>query len=224
MSPKLFFTSDLHFGHVNADNTAGILHYCEGRRAIWDLDIHAMNLGLAERWNDTVGDDDYVIVLGDFAMGKRNETVQYGQWLRGRYKALIPGNHDNCWEKGRDGARTEAQAAKYMKHLRNYYEWGGFNHIHQPPIVCGALIPALDKRIHDAILSHLPPVECGDHTSEMRYEAFRPEYPPEDTWMLCGHVHEAWKVHGRVINVGVDVHDFAPVSAKRLIKLMVEGV
>lgn len=222
-APKLWFTSDQHYDHVNADNTKGILHYCAGRRALWDLDIHAMNLGLAERWNDTVGDNDYVMVLGDFAMGKRAESVQWGQWLRGKWKGLIPGNHDNAWEKGRDGARTEAQAARYMKHLHEYYTWGAFNHIHQPPVVCGSLIPVLDTLIHNAILSHLPPAECGDHTSEMRYEEFRPSYPPDDTWMLCGHVHEAWRQHGRVINVGVDVWDYAPVSAETLVKLMREG-
>lgn len=221
-APRLFFTADLHFDHVNADNTKGILHYCEGRRAIWDLDIKAMNLALCERWNDTVSDDDHVIVLGDFAMGKRADSVQHGQWLRGRYKKLIPGNHDHPWNKGRDGAGTTD--AKHMRHVMQYFEWGGFHHIQQPPVVCGALLPGLDKRIEDTILSHLPPAECGDHTSEMRYEQFRPDYPPDDTYMLVGHVHEAWKVHGRVINVGVDQWDYAPVSADQLLKIMQEGV
>jgi calcineurin-like phosphoesterase family protein len=41
--------------------------------------------------------------------------------------------------------------------------------------------------------------------------------------MLCGHVHEAWKRHVRVINVGVDVWDFYPVSVDQLLEVMKEG-
>ena len=220
-SPKLYFTADPHYGH------ARILEYCKGRAALWSS-VEAMNLGLAERWNDTVTDDDFIVVLGDFSMGKREDTVKYGQWLRGRWKGLVPGNHDMPWEHGRDGKGTTD--SKLLKHRKDYYEWGGFNHIHQPPVVCGSLIPTIHPLIHNAILTHLPPVECGDHKAgeavyenEVRFVEQRPAYPPDDTWMLCGHVHEAWKRHGRVINVGVDVWDYAPVSAERLVQYMEES-
>lgn len=35
---------------------------------------------------------------------------------------------------------------------------------------------------------------------------------------LCGHVHTAWKRKGRVINVGVDVWDYKPVTIDTLIE------
>lgn len=32
------------------------------------------------------------------------------------------------------------------------------------------------------------------------------------TYQICGHVHDKWKRVGNIINVGVDVRDFKPVS------------
>jgi calcineurin-like phosphoesterase family protein len=40
-------------------------------------------------------------------------------------------------------------------------------------------------------------------------------------WLLHGHVHNSWKIRGKMINVGVDVWDFTPVSLttiERIIK------
>ena len=53
----LWLTSDLHFGHEN------IIRYCDRPFA----DVDAMNRALVDRWNEVVGDDDVVWVLGDFA-------------------------------------------------------------------------------------------------------------------------------------------------------------
>jgi calcineurin-like phosphoesterase family protein len=38
-----------------------------------------------------------------------------------------------------------------------------------------------------------------------------------DTLHLCGHVHEAWKRQDNVINVGVDVWNFTPVTIDTLL-------
>jgi calcineurin-like phosphoesterase family protein len=231
VTPRLFLSSDHHFGHHSVDKDTGqlkgILQYCPGRAALWST-IEEMNEGIVERHNSVVTPDDYVVFLGDVGMGKRSESLQYVKRMNGRYKALICGNHDNPWEHGRDGMGTTP--AKHMKHLMDYYDWGGFNHIDQGPRVLGGLLPGLPDPIYNCILTHLPPVECGDHKAgesvydkEIRFVKHRPEYPPEDTWMLCGHVHEAWKRHGRVINVGVDVWDFYPVSVDQLLEVMKEG-
>lgn len=34
---------------------------------------------------------------------------------------------------------------------------------------------------------------------------------------FCGHVHQVWKSHANIMNVGVDVHDFKPKTAAQLI-------
>src|SRR5208337_2080220 len=52
-----FWTADLHLSHTR------ILELCPLRP--W-ADLEAMNRGLVERWNQTVGPEDEVWVIGDF--------------------------------------------------------------------------------------------------------------------------------------------------------------
>jgi calcineurin-like phosphoesterase family protein len=96
-----FFTADLHLGHRN------IIEYCS--RPFPDVD--EMNAALVDRWNETVGDEDEVIVLGDVAMGRISETLPLVGRLRGR-KVLLAGNHDRCWQGHRQG--VEAATVRYL--------------------------------------------------------------------------------------------------------------
>jgi calcineurin-like phosphoesterase family protein len=77
-----FFTSDTHFGHGGA---LGLY-----RRPF--ASVAAMNEALVERWNETVGPDDEVWHLGDFAIRQRPAVVAdlLGR-LHGR-KHLVIGN------------------------------------------------------------------------------------------------------------------------------------
>ena len=82
---RTFFTSDNHFNHD------GIIP--RQPRPFKDLDD--MNAGMIERWNNTVGPDDTVWCLGDFAYvrdyGWDIEDIYHS--LNG-HKHLILGNHD----------------------------------------------------------------------------------------------------------------------------------
>jgi calcineurin-like phosphoesterase family protein len=77
----LFFTSDLHFGHVK------IAHYCGRPYA----NVHEMNYDMTQKWNGVVSSNDDVVVNGDFSMEKRVHV--YAARLNGRI-ILIRGNHD----------------------------------------------------------------------------------------------------------------------------------
>ena len=80
----IFFTSDTHFGHGGA---LGLY-----RRPF--ASVAAMNEGLVERWNETVGPDDVVWHLGDFAIRQRPTVVaDLLARLNGR-KHLVAGNND----------------------------------------------------------------------------------------------------------------------------------
>lgn len=41
-----------------------------------------------------------------------------------------------------------------------------------------------------------------------------------DLWNLCGHVHEKWKIdtNRKILNVGVDVWEFEPISLDQILK------
>jgi len=186
-----FFTADLHLGHHN------IIDYCD--RPYRSVD--QMNAALVDRWNDTVGPDDEVIVLGDFAMGRLRDTLPLAGRLRGR-KVLVTGNHDRCWSGHRRGA--ERAVGRYLE--------AGFAEIWQGVV-------GLDLGGVPVLACHFP-YEGDSHD----YDRF-PNHRPVDSgdWLLHGHVHQRWRVRGRMINVGVDVWDYAPVAEHELAALATVG-
>jgi len=80
----IFFTSDTHFGHGGA---LGLY-----RRPF--ASVAAMNDALVERWNETVGSDDVVWHLGDFAIRQRPVVVAELLARLNGHKYLVAGNND----------------------------------------------------------------------------------------------------------------------------------
>jgi len=183
-----FFTADLHLGHRN------IIEYC-GRPF---RDAEDMNVALVDRWNDTVGHDDEVVVLGDFAMGRITETLPLVGLLHGR-KILLAGNHDRCWSGHRKGVDTAT----------TLYLDAGFDEIWQGEV-------QLRMGGRTLLACHFP--YRGDSQDHDRYVAHRPV--DRGAWLLHGHVHERWRVQDHMINVGVDVWDFRPVAEDELLALV----
>ena len=98
--PKIWITSDLHFGHRN------ILKYCKGRIPrvkewgrqhgidVTDKNIvDVMDMWLVDIWNSTVAKHDKVYILGDFSFKTRAENEKLLDKLNGK-KYFILGNHD----------------------------------------------------------------------------------------------------------------------------------
>jgi calcineurin-like phosphoesterase family protein len=48
---------------------------------------------------------------------------------------------------------------------------------------------------------------------------------PEDQWCLCGHVHSVfrWATGRKVLNVGIDVNDYYPISIEQIRKEIENG-
>ena len=176
---------------------ANIIRYCDRP---WP-DVAAMNAGLVERWNDAVADDDTVWVLGDLAMGPIDASLALVASLHGR-KLLLAGNHDRCWAG--HGDRSLPWVDRYLA--------AGFAEIHQGEI-------GLTVGGHDVIACHFP--YRGDSHDDERFVGDRPVDCGD--WLLHGHVHERWRQDGRMLNVGVDVWDYRPVSEERLASLVAAG-
>ena len=81
----IWFTSDLHFNHLN------ILKYEPVTRPF--AGIEEMNETLITNWNSVVKDTDTVYVLGDFVMGMADEVKKILDRLNGKI-ILVRGNHD----------------------------------------------------------------------------------------------------------------------------------
>jgi calcineurin-like phosphoesterase family protein len=100
----IFFTSDTHFGHGGA---LGLY-----RRPF--ASVVEMNDVLVERWNETVGADDVLWHLGDFAIRQRAEVVQeFLARLNGR-KHLVAGNNDPPATRELDGWESEQPYAEIV--------------------------------------------------------------------------------------------------------------
>ena len=93
-----FYTSDLHFGHKN------IIKY-ENRPF---NSVEEMDEELIRRWNNKVGKNDEVYILGDFAFASGRRVNELLDRLNGR-KYLLRGNHDHSFLKDRDFDDTKFQ-------------------------------------------------------------------------------------------------------------------
>ena len=182
-----YFTADLHLGHAN------IIRY-SGRPF---RDAEHMNRALIDNWNDTVGPDDEVWILGDLALGRLDDALTLVASLRGS-KTLLCGNHDRCWDGRPDAAKW-----------RPRYEAAGIDSVVQGTIetIIGGASVACSHFSYE-----------GDQYDRGRFDRFRPV--DKGGVLLHGHVHEQWRQKGRQINVGVDVWDYRPVDEARLIDLI----
>ena len=175
----------MHFGHAN------IIRYCNRPFA----DVTAMNAALVKNWNEVVGPDDEVWVLGDVALGSIHDMLALVRGLAG-HKVLVAGNHDRCWAAA--GPKSVAWESSYRE--------AGFAEIHQGVV--------------DVVFDGAPALAChfpyqGDSHDDDRFVPLRPV--DAGMTLLHGHVHERWKVSGHQVNVGVDVWDFRPVTDTQLV-------
>jgi len=184
---SIFFTSDQHYYHTN------IIKFCNRPFAT----VEEMNEKMVYNWNSIVKPEDSVYCLGDFSMAFRSVEL-FSSRLMGK-KFLIPGNHDFCHSVHKKSRHPENQK-KWIKE----YEKNGW-----------IVLPEQMKFDIDGItvnLCHMPYIE--DHTGEVRYEKNRPV--DDGNWLLHGHIHEKWKIKNKMINVGVDIWDFKPVSLDQI--------
>lgn len=99
-----YFISDLHFGHKNClafDN-----------RPFTDIEQHDKKL--IENWNNTVGIDDDVYILGDISWYSSVKTIEIFKSLNGN-KHLIKGNHDGKLLKNRELQKLFVEICDYKE-------------------------------------------------------------------------------------------------------------
>lgn len=83
---KVWFTSDMHFGHRN------VIRFCNRP---W-TDEKEMCEGLINNWNSWVGENDIVFVLGDTLWFNDSRGIKKVlDRLKGKTIYMLPGNHDD---------------------------------------------------------------------------------------------------------------------------------
>ena len=149
-------------------------------------DVNEMNAALVTNWNNTVGPDDTVYHLGDMLFKRMNHTSQLLNSLNGKIY-LVRGNHDKDLKRLADRAEPWPDGAKYKDLVTIRLQDSSHPHGHQDIILCHFALRVWDKK-------HYGSFHCFAHS------------------------HGKLKTgpHEYAIDVGVDTHDFKPISYERI--------
>lgn len=169
-----------------------IIGHCERPFA----DVEAMDQAIIQRHNECVGQGDTVYDLGDFAFRCSPEYAVACLFRLNGNRRLLWGNHD--------------------KPLRDAHKRGMLDGL----IAAGRLklVGDPDPRVQTSIRVNIERQEIvlAHFAQRTWHGAFR------DAWHLFGHSHGNLRPYLKSIDVGVDVHDFRPVSFTDLQTRMAE--
>lgn len=200
-----FLSSDLHIGHSK------ILEICSNRKLLGNT-VEEHNEEIIRRHNSIVGPDDNIIYLGDLIMGSKKLNIpKYLPRLNGT-ACLLTGNHDFL--------PSEIKTPEKLKWYEDLYLNNGISQI---AYGCVSLSMFTHDSQHDKIkLSHFPPASLTDSRDierEQRYTHLRPVIK-DDEILFHGHTHSQSIVSDHnVFHIGVDAHNYFPVSLDYMISL-----
>lgn len=161
--------------------------------------VEEMNEKLIENWNKTVRKNDIVYILGDFAFCGIDKMKEIVTKLNGE-KRFVKGNHDPSLKKLLEVGFTQVYENEKVK-LNNHHEVL-MSHFPFYPSITQRIKNKLKGIGTDSRYLHKRIVDDGKSI------------------LLHGHVHTSWKTNGRMINVGVDVWDYKPVSEKQIYEII----
>lgn len=151
-----FFTADNHWRHAN------ILKYCPTREYKTIEEHDRIN---TENWNETVGKDDDIYVLGDWAFSDIATIKQINKNLSGK-KHLIIGNHDrHSWSDYIRSGFSTVQRYQFI----NIPEVGPVGLAHDPSAcITDRTIPWLVGHMHQQFVRMFNCINVGIDVRKMR--------------------------------------------------------
>lgn len=146
---KIWFTSDLHFGHRR------ILNFVPNRIKEFNLNLEEENVIethdnlLIEKWNNTISKHDIVYILGDVSFVSSDDTKKILEKLNGK-KHLIIGNHDSpC--SGLGNYFVSTSQIKEVTFKKIHYSFLDED-LHC--ILCHYPLIAWNRRMHGSVMLH----------------------------------------------------------------------
>lgn len=192
----IWFTSDTHFNHRR------VIEYCKRPYG----STEEMDAALIANWNKSIGRKHHVYVLGDFSFGGKDYTKNILSQLNG-HKILVKGNHDKETKNMLDLGFSKVVENERIKLGDTHVLLSHFPYhpvTQHNTVGSKVLIHKMDKNVDGRYL-HKRILDDGE------------------TWLLHGHVHCAWKVKERMINVGVDVWNYKPISHEKVLDIIRGG-
>lgn len=181
---------------------------------------------LINNWNDKVGPEDTVYVLGDVFFCGTIKATEIMSALNG-VKILIRGNHDRKPQTmDKIGFHAVLESAEItiagtrvkMSHYpyRPDIPEKAVNSIQQLKGECKKKgidsASVLDKAVGDLTSQGVISKEQGQKLINYDLRYFNRRLQNDGTILLCGHVHDKWAELDNMINVGVDVRQYKPMS------------
>jgi len=158
--------------------------------------IEEMMATIITNFNKKVRPEDVLYLLGDISLGKKESWANFLDSLVCKNVILILGNHDRWNSIPKDKILMAAESMR----IRVYGRTLLLSHY---PYRC-SWFRAFWKRLHPSVRSIKRPKDTG-------------------LWLLHGHDHRKTPLcdyHPRQINVGVDAHNFNPVSIEEIIRII----
>lgn len=160
--------------------------------------VEEMNIGILKNINDVVKKDDLLYILGDFSFYPKDQNVKIVKDINCPV-VLIRGNHDH----------------------NNRIKGVGFADVHDE----------LDIQLgkHLVTLSHFPYWIAGPDGHERREgngtipDRYKDRRPKDvGLWLLHGHTHDTGRIRKefRMIHVGVEAWQYAPIAEADIIKMI----
>lgn len=199
---KVFFISDLHFGHKN------ILNFCQRPFT----DIKDMELKMISYWNAVVSNNDIVFVLGDtFWFNDRKAMKRIFKQLNGKQIYLILGNHcdPNTYERLKTeeiiGDRIQVLSDVVTLYLREY----------------NSSTPETPTPLGEIVLSHYP-LMTWSHRDKGAINLFGHIHSGPRTLCAVDQDLPLWK--GKQYDVGADNNNYTPVEYNRILAKLKEDL
>ncbi len=146
----IYVTADPHFYHEN------IIKYTNRPFS----GFREMNAAMTENWNQSVGDDDEVYILGDLTLRDEDDAEQLLESLHGR-KYLLRGNHDYFAEDYR---------GHNLEWVKDYYELKVGKNLF---VLCHYPFAEWNRQRHGAYHLHGHQHNHSDYNLRQRKEGFR---------------------------------------------------
>lgn len=203
------WTSDNHYGHEN------IIRLCD-RPFRYGLtqreNANAMNTSMLRAVLDCVDYGDDLWHVGDVALGRIAFSLRYLSLVPGNV-TLVAGNHDRVHPC--NGTKADSWRDRY-------YEWAQLGMLYTAHIKVALTDGTL------ANVCHFPYAQRDDGMEDRHGKLVKDRFaqwrPVDDgSWLICGHVHNAWRQKGRMINVGVDAWGGRPVDEEEITALIAAG-
>jgi calcineurin-like phosphoesterase family protein len=190
---NLFFTSDTHYGHSNICRAT--TNWTDADNVTRDFNsLEDMNNTIVNNINETVGENDVLIHLGDWSFGGFDNIAEFRNRIVCKNIHLVLGNHDHHIDRNKDNIQRLFTSVNHYINLD----------IRRPSIVNKG---QMDK--FKFVLMHFPIASWDGMKDKVIH--------------LHGHVHlpnHLRVADGRAMDVGVDGNFLKPIDLDEVLFIM----